>query len=308
MIQRAEALRDTLSGSLLDGREVVAVPVLDTGAVAFAVPIASAEIEAVWRAARALVDRTGLWPVASTFWSAGSVPFAQKVLEEDFFSRFYYEEAPNPDDVEPRSLCERAEKVNVAEFLSSKESEAEEDYGLDEYMESELDEVESRCGERPESEQIGRSTVDGKPIRTRYQFERWLHEFERARGFEADSEGARQEWFSQDPSVLLFLPTRSGWESLAYLNWYGTSDCGCEYYIALGKAWERRFGAELVAHYGTMLQSLVSRPPMSIEEAFPLAREHHLAGPCTLDLPGLLLRDYASALVGWDRWFLHERP
>lgn len=54
---------------------------------------------------------------------------------------------------------------------------------------------------------------------------------------------------------------------MAYLRWYGTSDYGAEHYIALGRSWERRFGAELVAHYGTMLQRLVSRPPETIQDA-----------------------------------------
>lgn len=308
MIQRAEALREALLGSALGGREVVEIPVLETGATAFAVPINGSEVESAWRESRALLPKTGLWPVASTFWSAGNMPFAQKVIEEDFFNRFYYEEAPNPEDVAPGSLCKRAELVDVQEFLDAKEVEAEEEYGLDEYIESELDEVEGRCGERPDSTEVKRAIVDGRPIRGRYQLERWLHEFEQARGFEADPEASRQDWFTQDPSVMLFLPTSAGWEALAYLNWYGTSDVGAEHYIALGKSWEERYGAELVAHYGTMLQCLVSRPPESMGEAFPLAREHHLASPCTLDLPCFLLRDYAKALVRWDRWFLHERP
>jgi hypothetical protein len=57
-----------------------------------------------------------------------------------------------------------------------------------------------------------------------------------------------------------------------------------------------------------MLQCLVSRPPQTVQDAWTVAREHDLAGECTLALPGIRLRDYARALIGWDRWFLHERP
>jgi hypothetical protein len=105
----------------------------------------------------------------------------------------------------------------------------------------------------------------------------------------------------------LFLPCSNGWDALAYIHWYGSYD-GSENYIALGRSWEERFGAELVAHHGTMLQCLVSRPPQTIEEAWPLACEHDLVAECTLALSGISLRDYTRALVGWDRWFLHERP
>jgi hypothetical protein len=92
------------------------------------------------------------------------------------------------------------------------------------------------------------------------------------------------------------------------MHWYGTSDFGAEHYVALGRQWETRHGARLVAHYGTMIQCLVERPPASPIEAWSLACEHDLAAPCTLALPGIPLRDYARALAGWDRWFLHERP
>lgn len=308
MIQEVEQLRDALMGSMLAGREVASVPVLDTGVLAFAVPIKSSEVEAAWRSAREIVPKTGLWPIASTFWSADDLPFRDKVLEQDFFSRFYFEEAPDPSDIDPRSLCNRAQRVSVSNFLDAKEAQAEEDYGLAEYIEDELDQVEDRCGQRPDASEVKSLLVDGVPIRTRYQLEHWLHEYEYARGFRSTPEESRQGWFHQDPSVLLFLPINSSWEALAYLNWYGTSDFGAENYIALGKTWEERFGAELVAHYGTMLQCLVSRPPDNFSAAFPLAREHDLAGPCTLALPGIIVRDYAEALVHWDRWFLHERP
>lgn len=308
MIQRQEQLRDHLIGSILEGREIVAVPVLDTGTLAFAVPIDSSEVEAAWRAARALLSETGLWPIASTFWSAGGLPFSTQVLEEDFFNRFYYAEVPGCEEVSPESICMRVKDVDVSRFLDDKEFHAEEEYGLDEFIESELDEVENRCGERPDMTLLERSLVAGERIRTSYQLERWLYDYEHARGFRSEPEESRQEWFTNDPSVLLFLPTRSGWEALAYLHWYGASGVGSEYYIALGKTWEERFGAELVSHYGTMLQCIVNRPPRNADEAFPLAREHNIVSPCTLALPGILLRDYADALVDWDRWFLHERP
>jgi hypothetical protein len=39
-----------------------------------------------------------------------------------------------------------------------------------------------------------------------------------------------------------------------------------------------------------------------------IAAPSDLFAPCTLPLPGLLVRHYAGGLVGHDRGFLHERP
>ncbi len=103
-------------------------------------------------------------------------------------------------------------------------------------------------------------------------------------------------------------PTPNGWDALAYLHWYAAVGRPAEAYVALGRLWERRFGAELVAHWGTMLQCYVDRPPRSLGDAWDLARMHDLVAPSTLALPGIRLRHYAPSLVGCDRWFLHERP
>ncbi|WP_291467436.1 DUF4253 domain-containing protein [Acidovorax sp.] len=74
------------------------------------------------------------------------------------------------------------------------------------------------------------------------------------------------------------------------------------------RGWRELHGAELWAHYGTMLEFAVGRPPRDFDTALALAREHDLAAPCTLALPGIALRHHALGLVGHGTWFLHERP
>jgi hypothetical protein len=73
------------------------------------------------------------------------------------------------------------------------------------------------------------------------------------------------------------------------------------------KAWQA-YGAELVAHFGTMLQFVVSRPPQTLDQAFALAVQQNAVAPCTLALPGVSLREHVRALMCVDKWFLHERP
>ena len=78
--------------------------------------------------------------------------------------------------------------------------------------------------------------------------------------------------------------------------------------IALLRSWRERFGAELVAHWGNMLQLVVEHPPTDADTAWELAWEQTLVAPCTIWLPGTPLREYARSLIGANRWFLHERP
>ncbi len=76
----------------------------------------------------------------------------------------------------------------------------------------------------------------------------------------------------------------------------------------MGRHWEQRYGAELVAHYGTMLGCFVRNPPNNLSEAFELAKEHYAMAPYEFYVSSMSLRDYARGLVGSYSWFLHERP
>lgn len=304
------ALESALAGTMLKDRGLVELRILDSDQFAYVLKISGCEIEAAWRTARSLFDATKFWPVVSVMWSGrGQVQSLQeRLLDEDLFSRFYFEEAPNASDVSPIALCARSKKIDVGSFLIDKAARREVGFGVADALEYELESVERRCGEAPSTEQIKAGLVQDRPITTIPLLELLLKEWEESRGFQANPEDSRQSWFEDEAAVLVFLPIDSGWDALAYLSWYGASDFGSEYYIALGRSWEERFGAELVAHFGTMLQCLVSNPPKTFVEAWPLAVEHDLVAGCTLSLPGIKLRDYAHSLIGWEKWFLHDRP
>jgi hypothetical protein len=117
------------------------------------------------------------------------------------------------------------------------------------------------------------------------------------------------EWYEpNETTALVLLPTPHSWETLAFLHFYAAADESSAPLLALLKFWNERYGAELVANWGTMLQFVVSRPPTHLEDAIALAREQILLAPCTTLLPGVPLMQHARALVGCERWFLHERP
>lgn len=201
------------------------------------------------------------------------------------------------------TLIERSRSVDVPAFLDMlADAQAQYDDVL-EALPCELEDTARVCGSAPDP-----SALDSAALGSCHHLDRWLLDWELGNGRTGDPSEMRLEWFTPDTAFVIFLPTSSSWETLAYLNWCGTNCHGTEYFIALGKSWEQRFGAELVADYGTMLQCLVSRPPADPHEAWELAREHDLAAPSNLALPGLPMRHYARGLVGHDRWFLHERP
>ncbi|WP_426211167.1 DUF4253 domain-containing protein [Massilia sp. TWP1-3-3] len=311
MIDSIEAFTKHLVGTPLAGRKVFELPVLDTPEKTYAMETSLGEMVALWRSARALVPQTRRWPVITTSWGGGS-NVSEAIANEDFFSRFYFEEAPNAEDVSPRALLATADTIDPDEFIKRMEEQRDKELAeyddFDERIEYELEDTMGRSGSAPSRKDVNEARIDGRAISTRYQLDRWLLDWEQAHGGSGDPEMARQAWFEQEPVILLFLPTPNSWDALAYLNWYGASDFGSENYIALGRAWEKRFGAELFAHFGTMLECFVSDPPISVQEAWELAQEHDLAASCTLALPGITLRHYAIGLMGSDRWFLHERP
>lgn len=297
-----EDIRAVIGNSALAGRDIVELPILDTGASAFAIQIAKDEVEPMWRAARAMVESTGRWPVAACAWGQNA-SWRDSMLSENFFSRFFYHEAPGAKDVSPQALLRLADEVDVDAFVETLAAEREGYFGMDDAVELEIEATQYACGIAP-----SREAIDDAGIETHRALDHWLMHWEAAHGVPTDASLGRQDWFAQDPAALLLLPVANPWDTLAYLHWYGSSQPGAQHYIALGRRWHQRHGAELVAHYGTMLQSFVSRPPTTLDDAWSLAREHDLAAPCTLALPGISLRHHALGLIDHDRWFLHERP
>ncbi|GAA0811136.1 DUF4253 domain-containing protein [Spirilliplanes yamanashiensis] len=95
----------------------------------------------------------------------------------------------------------------------------------------------------------------------------------------------------------------------AWVSYYGASTPDRDGYGAWAAAmrqWQRRWGAELVAAWGTMLQFVVSRQPPPGERAWELAGQHMALGQSLM--MGLTQWQLAFALATGDAWFLHSRP
>lgn len=121
--------------------------------------------------------------------------------------------------------------------------------------------------------------------------------------------GGHLEWFEpEEATAIILLPRATSEAALAYIGFFGAWGDGAVAFVALARRWREMYGAELVAHYGTMLEFVVEHPPASFEQACTLAREQLAFALCTTYLPSLTLGDHARSLVGRDTWFLHQRP
>lgn len=305
-----EAWLARLQGTPLAALDWLALPVpghggAASGEIAWAAQVPVPEREALWHVARALVEQgSGRWPVVTTLWSGSAEAPGPEALADDLFMRFPYEQGAARDDVSPRSFIATARGIGADEVLAEL---AESFYPLDED-----DQLDVWRGELAAAGVAGEACagVDAawaECAGDRLRFEHWLAALEKDQSV-ADPERGRQERFDPDNAWLVLLPTPHSEEALAYLHWYGMERGRADGFIALLRRWRERYGAELWAHYGTMLEFRVRQPPQDFDSALALAREHDLAAPCTLALPGISLRHHALGLVGHGTWFLHERP
>lgn len=305
-----EAWLARLQGTPLAALDWLALPVpghagAASGEIAWAAQVPVPEREALWQAARALVERgSGRWPVVTTLWSGGTEAPGPEALADDLFMRFPYEQGAARDDVSPRSFIATARGFDADELLAELADSA---YPLDENDQLDAWRGELAAAGVPDDAAAGFDAAWAECAGDRLRFEHWLAALEQSHGV-TDPERGRQERFDPDNAWLVLLPTPHSEEALAYLHWYGMEGRRADGFIALLRRWREQHGAELWAHYGTMLEFAVRQPPQDFDSALALAREHDLAAPCTLALPGIALRHHALGLVDYGTWFLHERP
>lgn len=306
------SLKKILSGTVLEGKEIVSLNVPDTSENVYALETSIEEMEHHWKTARSLVSKTGRWPVITTTWRQQSSNFKETLLEQDFFSRAPYENSPNTDDVSPAAILDRAKSVDVEAFVQQLIIDSETQHAtyssLEETLKDELEKTLHRCGSIPTPAEMEEMHINGLPVVSHFQLDRWLLDWEQRNGGSGNPEDARFPWYEPESVYLMFMPTPNSWDALAYMEWFDISLKGAEKYVALGKQWQEQFGAEIFAHFGTIIECIVERPPNNVEDAWPLALQHDLVGTSTLAPAGIELRQYAAGLVNHDQWFLHRRP
>jgi Domain of unknown function (DUF4253) len=234
----------------------------------------------LWRAARAVVPVTGRWPV---FTPPGGL----------------YAE-PTDDEVAALAAAART---------------------IDPWPVYERHRGESPLTESQRNSYLYTLAADGLPAdeaaaaagpRTEGELDRWW--FERVVADPARTAEMQEKygplagtgrWHDVSEAQLVLLPTDKQWLAPAWISYFGAARAdGYEAWAAAMIEWETRWGAELVAAWGTMLQYVVARRPEPDEHAWQLAGQ-------LLALGGNLEMDrwqLALAVTVGDAWFLHDRP
>lgn len=309
MIETLDHLEQLLAGTALAGKPLAATHVDQAGRVGLFVELGQGDDPLdSWQIGRWLLERTGRWPVLLMSWGYGVL--------DDFTNPGY------PRDV--AGIMARAEEVAVtlSDVKRSRWAEMPWDAWLDpverdHMIERELRDTKASLGRAPSSREAAAAEIDGKPVTTELEFGRWLLDWERkaAGGDEAlvahAGPGAYFEWFEPgDTYALCLLPDPRPWAVPAFVEFYGAEGYrdGSAALVNSLRKWHEDFGAEPVAHWGTMLQFIVNRPPLDVDTAWRLATEHDAVGNSTLLPLGVPVRRHALTLINRNRWFLHDRP
>ncbi len=296
-----EAVSNLLQGSFLADCEIRQLTIDQSDQFAFAIQVEPVEALEAWNLLRSHLEQTKRYPLLSYAWGGGN----------DFFSRFYYQEEQAysllPDTSPAAILAAQVSNAALDAWLE-KQKTANLEY-FEDAVASCLLEVNQQFEVSLDS-QI-RALIRNGTIQSSFDLEKWLFEWELEQLGDRDltPNTAYLDWFEpNDQITLILLPIQNSWEVLAYLHWYGACGAGSTVAIGFLKKWHHHYQAELVCHYGTMLQLQVGRLPASPAEAFQLAWEQVALAPCTTALPGISLRNHARALLVTKQWFLHERP
>jgi hypothetical protein len=163
---------------------------------------------------------------------------------------------------------------------------------------------------------VDQARRDLRPPTTTVTVERWVWErivadpvaLDHALRGAARLVGTRRWYTPTGPVQIVLLPTPNQWLAPAWLDYFGATEVadgrGRAGLAAAMRQWQRQWGAELVACWGTMLQFVVARQPALGDPAWQLAIEH-LATANSLQAEPWEL---ALALTRSDAWFLHDRP
>lgn len=313
MLSTSESIVTLIAGTLLERKKVIQLEIPESSDCAFAIEVDSDQDIEAWNLMRDRLEITKRYPVLVCSWTSHPHSWEQEVADNNFCSRFYYQEEifqGEHQTTAPAAIIARTLQVNLDDFLE-RQSIGEAD--LDAEIDYALAAIEEQFGLSPDKSEIQKLIQDGA-IASQIDLERWLFNWELQNiHYEqaiAPLDVSYLDWFEppRKSKVLMLLPTVNSWDALAYLHWYGACSAGSEVAISFLQRWYQRYSAELVCHYGTMLQFQVGKPPSTPVAAFELAWEQYALAPYTLQAPGISLRHHARSLLSINHWFLHERP
>lgn len=313
-MQEAE-VRGLLKKFGFDQNEVIQLNIEHVSEPAFAIEVIGGEGNVLWQIFRYQIAEIGMWPVQYASWGQEKGSWREALLQDGTFSRYSYriESKYGLWPIFPQDILAltRNNDISLGEHIQDYDKWYTNE--LEFWIEKELAILNLETDRASLEEEINRLIQSGE-INGYIDFQKWLLNWELDRETDLDqsihTNSDYINWFKpiDQPKALLLLPTQCTWEVLAYIHWYGAESIGTPTVISLLKKWHGKYGAELVGHYGTMLNIRVSKLPQDMDEAFELAIEQAVIAPCTTSLPGISLKDHARSLLHQKEWMLHERP
>lgn len=275
------------------GQSVIAVEVTPKSSLVF------------WRLLKAQVAETGRIPLLVSLLGNPQPSWRESVKADGphLFNRhpFVWELGePTSCDMAPQAIIERSRGIEVDAELAARRQNFELD--VEGNIDWKLDNLKLLYGASPSKARVIRSIWEASDD-SWLASERFMFEWSLKRAQLDGTPGLKTYWHKPiEPMALLLLPISEPWQIPAYIHWYGADDMGSDLIVAALRSWQEAYGAELVCHYGTMLQFQVQRPIRSAPEAFVVAAQHETLG--MLDSAC----ETARLLNGARRWHLHRRP
>ena len=293
-----DQLRRVLREADLDARRLDLLPRLPDGSETWQLPSTGTDCFELWQRLRALVARTGRWPVATCTWGYG----------EDYLNR---ESAGATSGTlpPPTRLMREAAELDVVAALERAEA-ASFRQPLEDAFDWHQEATRRRCGLSPTLSEVRAALGDEA---SELELEGWFLHWELIEGGLVPTPGDARylDWFVPGPDQqvsLLLLPAPEPWSVASWTTSFEGEWPEPALRPAVFRDWSLRLGAEPAANWGTMQQLVVNRPPSGLDEAFAVARTTNLLWPDTLSGPGVTVREHAVDLVDRTRWFLHLRP
>jgi len=318
-ITTTQELTSLLENTILAEAKIISLDIPESSDRAFAIQINPDNGMEVWNLMRSLLDTTKCYPVIIEGVEFPPTDYEDPMQNKDLFPRWWYEqEVSGREDkaVDITSIISRSKTFDVDKCIEDDDDyfwEQFEDEEREEMLMIQIDRIRERYGIAPTLDQL-KLIVTGDGEHEDLNLEKWLFEW----AIEHNSlekvtaiagEIHQGDWFNSYHKhiALILLPTEYGWETLAYIHWYGSNFISSDGAIAFLKKWHENYQAELVCHYGTVIDLKVLKLPQTIQEAFNMAIEHNTFSGYTLSNHGGL-REYARELMLRYHWSFHERP
>jgi hypothetical protein len=250
-------------------------------------------------------------PVLYSFFSrpAGVTDWKGIVLSDDIFSRFTYiqDNDTYKSGISPSEILEKSKSENFQSIVERHDENASM-YLLD-CLDNEFYSFVPKSETKNMMNLAEEMLIAGKN-NTYIEFNKWLLSIEEENGGKELIDDRYMDWYKPEGQrqALILLPITKNYEILAFIHFFGAESFGSSKAIAMLRYWHEKYGAEIVGHYGTLLNIKVKSVPECIEEALGLAIQQEAFAECTTIPAGVNIRDHARLLMKKKQWLLHQRP